>query len=57
MDLLSKTEAEVFDQCCDIFRDTPGPMILGTSCLVAPRTPKENINAMVRASMAMAGQK
>ena len=27
-----------------------GPMILGTGCLVAPRTPKENIDAMVRAS-------
>ena len=30
-------------------------MILGTGCLVAPHTPKENIDAMVRASKSMSG--
>lgn len=54
MDLLSKTPEEVFDLCCGIYRKTEGPMILGTGCLVAPKTPKENLDAMVRASKAMA---
>ena len=56
MELLSKTAEEVFDLCCGIYRGTEGPMILGTGCLVAPKTPKENIEAMVRASKAMAAQ-
>ncbi len=54
MDLLSKTQEEVFELCCSIYAQTEGPMILGTGCLVAPKTPKENIEAMVRASKAMA---
>ena len=54
MDLLSKTAEEVSGICCDICRQTEGPMILGTGCLVAPNTPKENIDAMIRASKAMA---
>lgn len=54
MDLLSKTREEVYDLCCGIYRETEGPMILGTGCLVAPKTPKENIDAMVSASETMA---
>lgn len=53
MDLLSKTDEEVYDLCREIFRETEGPMILGTGCLVAPKTPKENIEAMIRASKSM----
>lgn len=53
MDLLSKSEEEVYDLCRKIYQETEGPMILGTGCLVAPRTPKENIEAMVRASKAV----
>lgn len=53
MDLLNKQAQEVFDLCRNIYRETEGPMILGTGCLVAPKTPKENLNAMVRASEAM----
>jgi len=54
MDLLNRTPEDVFDLCCGIYRETEGPMILGTGCLVAPGTPAENIQAMVRASRAMA---
>lgn len=54
MDLLSKSEEDVFELCSEIYRETAGPMILGTGCLVAPKTPKENIEAMVRASAAAA---
>ncbi len=54
VDVLTKTDDEIFDQCCSIFAQTEGPMILGTGCLVAPGTPKENICAMVRAAKAMA---
>ena len=54
MDLLSKAPEEVFDICRGIYQETEGPMILGTGCLVAPGTPAENINAMVRASRSMA---
>lgn len=54
MDLLSKTPEEVFDLCREIYQSTSGPMILGTGCLVAPKTPKENIDAMIRASKSMA---
>lgn len=54
VDLLTKTEEEVYQLCCQIYEETEGPMILGTGCLVAPKTPAENINAMVRASKAMA---
>lgn len=55
VDLLTKTAEEVCTLCRDIYRDTEGPMILGTGCLVVPKTPKENIEAMVRASASMAG--
>ena len=55
MDLLSKSSVEVYEICKNIYRETVGPMILGTGCLVAPHTPKENIDAMVRASKAMSG--
>ena len=54
MDLLNKTAAEVYDLCRAIYRETEGPMILGTGCLVAPNTPGENIEAMVLASKTMA---
>lgn len=54
MDLLTKPAEEVYSICCDIYRETSGPIILGTGCLAAPNTPKENIEAMVRASKAMA---
>lgn len=54
MDLLNKTEEEVYSLCRKIYQETKGPMILGTGCLVAPKTPKGNIDAMVRASKAMA---
>jgi len=54
MELRSKTAEEVFDICRGIYQETEGPMILGTGCLVAPKTPTENIEAMVRASKAMA---
>lgn len=54
MDLLAKTPEDVYGLCRKIYRETEGPMILGTGCLVAPKTPKENIEAMVRASKAMA---
>jgi len=57
VDLLTKTEEAVYDLCCRIYRETEGPMILGTGCLVAPKTPRENIEAMVRSSKAMANQK
>lgn len=53
IDLLNKTPEEVFRLCCDIYRNTEGPMILGTGCLVAPKTPRDNIDAMVSASRAM----
>lgn len=53
MDLLSKQPQEVYDLCREIYRTTEGPMILGTGCLVAPKTPKENMEAMVRASKSM----
>ena len=55
MDLLSKSSVEVYEICKNIYRETVGPMILGTGCLVAPHTPKENIDAMVRASKSMSG--
>ena len=55
MDLLSKSSEEVYQICRGIYEETAGPMILGTGCLVAPHTPKENIDAMVRASKAMSG--
>ena len=55
VDLLNKTPDEVYELCRDIYCQTEGPMILGTGCLVAPRTPKENIEAMVRASKSMVG--
>ena len=54
VDLLTKTEEEVYQLCCQIYEETEGPMILGTGCLVAPKTPAANIDAMVRASKAMA---
>ena len=54
VDLLNGTAEEVFSLCRTIFTETEGPMILGTGCLVAPKTPAENINAMVRASESMA---
>lgn len=54
MDLLSKQPQEVYDLCREIYQTTEGPMILGTGCLVAPKTPKENIEAMVHASRSMA---
>ena len=54
VDLLTKTEEEVYQLCCQIYEETEGPMILGTGCLVAPKTPVVNIDAMVRASKAMA---
>lgn len=54
VDLLNKAEEEVYALSQGIYRETEGPMILGTGCLVAPGTPKENINAMVRASKDMA---
>jgi len=54
MELRAKTAEEVFDICRGIYQETEGPMILGTGCLVAPKTPTENIEAMVRASKAMA---
>lgn len=56
MDLLNRTEEEVYEICRRIYRETDGPMILGTGCLVAPRTPKANIDAMIRASKSMAAQ-
>ncbi|MBO5322816.1 MAG: hypothetical protein J6A88_01780 [Oscillospiraceae bacterium] len=56
MDLLNRTPEEIYGICREIYRQAHGPMILGTGCLVAPRTPKENINAMVRASKSMASQ-
>ena len=55
MDLLSNSSEEVYEICKNIYRETAGPMILGTGCLVAPHTPKENIDAMVRASKSMSG--
>ena len=48
---------EVRELCQTIYRETEGPMILGTGCLVAPRTPKENIDAMVQASRSVSGTK
>ena len=56
VDLVTKTPDEFFNICLDIYKRTTGPMILGTGCLVAPNTPKENIEAMVRASKAMTKQ-
>lgn len=56
VDLLTKTAEEVRELCRGIYRETTGPMILGTGCLVAPKTPKENIDAMVLASKSMAEQ-
>ena len=53
MDLLNKSSEEVYETCRKIYRETADPMILGTGCLVAPHTPKENIDAMVRASKSM----
>lgn len=50
MDLLNESKEEVFKKACDILRTTSSPMILGTGCLVAPGTPKENIDALVDAS-------
>lgn len=55
MDLLNRSADEVYDLCRDIYLQTEGPMILGTGCLVAPNTPKENLDAMVRASQSLAG--
>ena len=57
MDLLNRTAEEVRELCQTIYRETEGPMILGTGCLVAPRTPKENIDAMVQASRSVSGTK
>lgn len=54
VDLLTKTAEEVYGLCRKIYHDTEGPMILGTGCLVAPKTPKENIEAMVYASKSTA---
>lgn len=54
VDLLTKSEEGVYSLCRQIYQETTGPMILGTGCLVAPKTPKENIEAMVRASVSMA---
>lgn len=54
--LLTGSEEEIFTRCCGIYQETTGPMILGTGCLVAPHTPRENLRAMLRASHAMAGR-
>ena len=54
VDLLSKSADEVYELCREIYRRAEGPMILGTGCLVAPNTPKENLEAMIRASRSMA---
>ena len=54
VDLLSKSADEVYELCREIYRQAEGPMILGTGCLVAPKTPKENLEAMIRASRSMA---
>ena len=55
MDLLNKPSGEVYEICRNIYRETTGPMILGTGCLVAPHTPRENIDALVQASKSMTG--
>ena len=57
MDLLNKSSDEVFEICRKIYQETAGPMILGTGCLVAPHTPKENIDAMVQASKSISEAK
>lgn len=54
VDLLTKTAGEIYELCRKIYQETEGPMILGTGCLIAPKTPKENIEAMVHASKSMA---
>lgn len=48
--LLKNSRDEVFQKACDVLRESSAPMILGTGCLVAPGTPKENIDALVEAS-------
>ena len=54
MYLLNQSAQGVYDLCRAIYQETEGPMILGTGCLVAPKTPGENMEAMVRASKSMA---
>lgn len=56
MDLRSNPKEEVFRKACDIYRTVSSPMILGTGCLVAPGTPKENIDALVEASKFIANE-
>lgn len=54
VELLNDTPEEVYETSRRIYRETTGPMILGTGCLVTPKTPRENIEAMIRASRSMA---
>lgn len=51
MDLLGMPYDKLVDHCHQIIHSGETPFVLSTGCLVARDTPKENINAMVVASV------
>lgn len=51
--LFSESAEAVYDRSRGILQETDGPVILGTGCLVAPHTPSENIDALVRAAKSL----
>ena len=52
MDLLEMPYDKLVEHCRQIIRSGDSPFVLSTGCLVARDTPKENIDAMVVASVA-----
>ena len=52
MDLLNMPYDKLVEQCQKIILSGGSPFVLSTGCLVARDTPKENIDAMVVASVA-----
>ncbi|MEG0911885.1 MAG: uroporphyrinogen decarboxylase family protein, partial [Ruthenibacterium sp.] len=56
VELLTATTAKAEILCEAALRSTTAPLILGTGCLVARDTPKENIDAMVTASKKIASE-
>ena len=51
MDLLSMPYDKLVEHCHEIIDSGGSPFVLSTGCLVARDTPKENVDAMVIASV------
>jgi MtaA/CmuA family methyltransferase len=51
MDLLNKSSDQLVDQCKKMIDSAGLPFVLSTGCVVARDTPKENVDAMVTASI------